>query len=104
MELVYVERATADTDDTRLRLILEARARAAERCVEANHHATNIRRDLTQHLARRLQEGAVGSTLRRKLIDSGINETMAGEIMRAASSPDVFTIHSDPRQQVLPYG
>lgn len=103
MHLVYVERATAD-NDVRLTLLLQARARAAERCVEANQHATSIRRDLTQHIARRLQEGAVGSVLRKAMMDSGINPTMASDIMQAASHPDVFTLRTDPRQQELPYG
>ena len=104
MELVYVERATADTEDRRLRLILEARAKAAERCVEANNNATSIRRDLTQHIARRLVEGASGAVLRKAMMDSGINPTMASDIMQAASHPDVFSLRTDPRQTSLPYG
>ena len=101
MDLVYVERATADNDDTRLTLLLQARARAAERCVEANQHATSIRRDLTTHLARRLQDGASAAVLRKALVDSGINQTMASDVMRAAGAGILLARRVDPDQPEL---
>ena len=104
MQLVYVERTFADDDDKRLQLILQARAKAAERCVEANQHATDIRRDLITHIARRLVAGAQGSALRKAMMDAGINPTMASDIMQAASHPDAFSLRDDPRQKPLPYG
>ena len=46
----------------------------------------------------------MGSKLRRIMIDSGMSETMASEILRAAAHPDYYTLRTDPRQRDLPYG
>lgn len=100
MHLVYVERATAGTD-VRLRHLLEARAAAAEACVKANQKAAEIRRDLTQHIARRLQEGASAAVLRKALVDSGINQTMASDVMRAAGAGIILARRVDPDQPEL---
>lgn len=84
MQLVYVERATADTDDIRLDLILKSRAKAAERCVEANQHAVQVKADLIMHLARRLREGATREALRKVMQDSGIAPGVVTALLDAA--------------------
>lgn len=84
MQLVYVERTYADTDDRRLTQILEARAKASERCVEANQQAMRIKADLVEHLARRLREGAEAGALRRAMQDSGINPGIVTALLDAA--------------------
>ena len=83
VDLVYVERATADTD-VRLRHLLEARAKAAERCVEANQKAAEIKALLIDHLARMAQAGAARDVLRKALQDSGINPGIVTALLDAA--------------------
>lgn len=87
MQLVWIERTVAANDDQRLTYLLEARAKAAAQCVAANAAAHDIRADLLEHLARRLQEGADAKVLRKALQDSGVNPTLVTDIMREASGP-----------------
>lgn len=83
MDLVYVERATAGTD-VRLKHLLEARAKAAERCVEANQKAAEIKALLVDHLARMAQAGAARDVLRKVLQDSGVAPAVATTLLDAA--------------------
>jgi hypothetical protein len=103
MQLIYVERASSD--DRQLMLILERRARAAERCAEANQQAGAAKAALLQHLSERLQGGADGATLRHRLVAGGIPETSSWHVMTAARAliQPVQIRRSDPAQPELPY-
>jgi len=105
MDLIYVERASSD--DRQLMLILERRARAAERCAEANQQAASAKATLLQHLSERLQAGADGADLRRVLVAGGVPEASSWHVMSAARAliqPRSRQSRPNPCQPELPYG
>jgi len=105
MQLIHVERTNGG--DQQLMLILERRARAAERCAEANQQAGAAKATLLQHLSERLQAGADGASLRRVLVAGGVPETSSWHVMAAARAliqPRSMQPKPDSRQPELPYG
>jgi len=84
MDLIHIERVTATSDDQQLRLALERRNKAAERCVDANHQAKEAKADLIYRLAERLQAGADVAALRSILLGGGINATIVSNMLEAA--------------------
>lgn len=83
MDLVYIERNTTDLGLVRL---LDARAKAAERCTLAAQHAADVKAAIIRHVADRLAAGVDASALRRALMDGGIHPNLAGEMVRMAGA------------------
>lgn len=84
MQLIQVERTQIADADRQLRLALERRNKAAERCVDANQQAAAAKADLIYRLAERLQAGADVAALRSILLGGGINATIVSNMLEAA--------------------
>ena len=84
MQLIHIERTQVADADRQLRLALERRNKAAERCVDANQQAAAAKADLIYRLAERLQAGADVAALRSILLGGGINATIVSNMLEAA--------------------
>ena len=86
MDLVHIEHTTATSDDARLGMLLQTRARAVEQCLLANQHAGSIKADLIEHLRRRLEAGDDRSVLRKAMLDAGVSIDAVTMLLRAAGA------------------
>jgi hypothetical protein len=84
MQLIHIERPQVADADRQLRLALERRNKAAERCVEANQQAASAKADLLRRLAECLKAGADVAALRNTLLGSGINASIVSTMLEAA--------------------
>jgi len=84
MDLIHIERTQVADADRQLRLALERRNKAAERCVDANHQAASAKADLLRRLAECLKAGTDVAALRNTLLGSGINASIVSTMLEAA--------------------
>jgi len=91
MQLIHIERTQVADADRQLRLALERRNKAAERCVEANQQAASAKADLLRRLAECLQAGADVAALRNTLLGSGINASIVSNMLEAARHGGALT-------------
>jgi hypothetical protein len=91
MDLIHIERTQVADADRQLRLALERRNKAADRCVDANHQAASAKAVLLRRLAECLKAGTDVAALRNTLLGSGINASIVSTMLEAARHGSALT-------------